>query len=767
MLSGGLIACLFVFLIFSDNYYMIKKFTLLLLAVAAATFQSFAQGFCGSDIIAKRIKAQHPELAAAYEAQLEEDMKPLLHRARSMARRTADTGVYEIPVVVHIMHDYGAENLSDTFIYNTIDAWNRTMMKLNADTALVIEPFKKHIGNPRIRFHLATKDPNGNPTKGITRHHSWHTNSISEFTKAGGWPRDEYVNVWVVRSIGGYLAGAAAYAYYPINAAIIPYYDGILTTAYYFNYANTVPHEFGHTFNLKHTFDNAATVGQVCGDDDVPDTPPTKGHYSTGCVPSALLDTACATGYVWIYKDINGLDSVVDYPDTVNAENVMDYTYCSRMFTNGQAARMRASLTSNVSGRSNLHSQGNLDKTGALAPMLDMFPVADFSVDRTTAGGGLFTCIGNNNSVIFRNASWNDTITNVAWTFSNGATLPASTSMTSVSNKFTQPGWVSVTLTATGNNTGSNTITNSQALYVADDATVRPEGYWQTFDNIADTMQWPIFNYFNNQFKWERYDGAGYDGNTSLRYHSFDNRPFPENMTGRAESDFDDVITPAFDLTGVTSDLNLNFYTAGAYKRQADSLYRNNIYKEIVDSTASDSLKVYLSSSCGTFWREIATIKGTDLLNNPLQNTEFIPASQNQWRAQTVNIPAAVRSGKVFFRFRYFPANNSNNLYLDRFTITPFPTDVQEVMSRPNTIKIFPNPTHGVCKVAFTATGNGMVNYGVRDITGRILYSEENVYPVNTLVQHELPSYIFGTPGIYLVTVTIANKTTTQKVVVQ
>lgn len=746
---------------------MVKKFTLLASALALTAMQSFAQVPCGTDIDYQRLR-KHP-VVAAYEAQLEAEIQQNLARInRSMARTTADTFTYNIPIVVHILHDYGSENISDTQIYNTVARWNEVMLKRNADTADVIAPFKPYIGNPRIRFHLATKDPNGNPTKGVTRHATYYTMNGGDFAKLDGWPQNEYINVWVVDRLGGNMSGAAAYARYPAVGGAMPYYDGAMTLVDYFSYDKTMPHEFGHVFNLRHVFGDTNSPGISCGDDFVFDTPPTKGHFSTGCdTLRSLFDTVCAWGYKHTYKNVNGIDSVtIDYPDTTNAQNIMDYTYCSRMFSRGQVERIHATLQSSIAGRNNLYSQGNLTKTGAMDPIPDVMPVADFGVEKSLFSG-VFMCASNTNPIVFKNASWNDTITNVAWTFSNGATTPSSSSKTMVSNRFSQPGWVTVTLTATGNNTGSNTITNTQAVYIADDNVVRPEGYWQHFSNMADSAKWPIFNFYHNQFKWEWYEGVGYGDNACLRYHSFDGRTSPANKTGLAGGDYDDIYTEGFDLSNITSDLNLNFYTAGAYKVRKDSAYDYPNFIEDIDSTAGDSLKVYVSNTCGSGWREIATIKGADLLNNPSQSAEFTPTSQNEWRAQTVKIPANALTNKAFFRLRYFPANNSNNLYLDRFTITPFPTEVQEVMGTPNTIKIYPNPTYGACQVAFTASGNGQVAYVVRDITGRVLYQEKNAYPVNTLVQHELPATAFGGPGMYFVTVTIANKTITQKVVVQ
>ena len=501
-----------------------KKFFLLLLAASGFAASGNAQSPCATDGVYQRLKQQHPEIAT-FETQLDAAIKNgLQHVAfEKFAKTTSgpDTAIYDIPIVVHVIHDYGAEYLSDDDIYAAASYWATIYRGENSDTSDVIAPFKKYVGNPRIRLHLATIDPNGNPTKGITHHQSYLAYDASDQSKLDQWPPNSYINIWFINQFTGAESGAAAYAYYPSAAAYMPYYDGVIGLYSYLNYDKAIPHEIGHVLNLKHPWGDTNQPGVSCGDDDVDDTPPTMGHMPTGCTAASLYDVTCATGYSKTYKNVSGLDSVVDYPDTTNSQNIMDYTYCQRMFTKGQVERMRLALTNSMAGRSNLYSAANLAKTGALAPMPDLAPIADFSIEKGypfTVDRAYFLCAGDGTQFTFKNRSWNDTITNVSWTLSNGATTPTSTSMTMVTSQFTTPGWVTVSLTATGNNTGSNTITNTQAVFVADNSTLAP-GAVQNFTTAADLAKWPIFNYYNNQFKWDWYSGAGYNDGACVRYH--------------------------------------------------------------------------------------------------------------------------------------------------------------------------------------------------------------------------------------------------------
>lgn len=729
---------------------------LLLLAASGIAANSNGQGVCGTDIRYQQLKLQYPEIAI-YEQQLEAATRAATNHLDigKLARTTAaDTIVYDVPVVVHVVHDYGYEYLTDDAIFEAAEHWSQVFECRNTDTADVIDPFKKYVGNARIRFHLATIDPNGNPTKGITHEHTYLTANADDNAKLGGWPQDQYINLWFINKFTSDMTGAAAYAYYPSSAAFMPEYDGVIGLANYLDYAKAIPHELGHVLNLSHTWGSTNSPGIACGDDNVDDTPPTVGHSPVGCVPAALYDMTCAGGYSKTYKDIHFIDSVVNYPDTVNAQNIMDYTYCQKMFSKGQAQRMRIALTDNTASRNNLYTSANLLATGALAPKPDLPPIADFSVERGspyTSERGYFMCSDNAAaSFVFKNRSWNDTITGISWTFSNTPTYTTSTNGT-VNNRFSDPGWVTVTLTATGNNTGATTLTDSQAVYVADTAAISPWGYTQNFSSKAAMSNWPMFNYYKNDFKWEWYNGAGYKDGACVRYRSFDNRSFPASATGTPNGDHDDIISPAFNLKAITgADVNINFYTSGSS----------------VPGFSDDSLQVMISTNCGISWQSIATLQGSDLSNVSPRITEFVPTSLGQWKAQTVNVPTAYRTGRAYIKFRYWPSANGNNCYLDRVQVSPYTTDVNEVANNPELIKIYPNPAHDNCNMVFTAGEDGKVNLVIRDITGKLVYNNNMVYQPGELVQHQLEKNLFPAPGIYLITIIIADKTSTQKLIV-
>lgn len=131
--------------------------------------------------------------------------------------------------------------------------------------------------------------------------------------------------------------------------------------------------------------------------------------------------------YAWNAEDVDGsftVDSLAvrgQFGIIENTQNYMEYAYCSRMFTNGQSDRMRATLNSSVSGRSTLWSEGNHIFTGTAGHEVTCGPKADFyTIDR-------FVCTGV--PVQFKDNSTNATPTTWAWTL-KVATRPLRTSRT-------------------------------------------------------------------------------------------------------------------------------------------------------------------------------------------------------------------------------------------------------------------------------------------------------------------------------------------------
>ena len=642
---------------------MKKSSFLLLCASLFLAGKSFAQTpvrHCNTDEMRQVYILQHPEILQ-YEADLENQIQQSLKKINlSQFSRTTTSDQsgninfwYDIPVVVHIIHDYNsnAEYLTDDNIFNYLIIWNKIyscqstsgISSTPTDTSAVIAPFKKYVGNAHIRLHLATIDPQGKPTKGITRRRSYQTYNGNDQAKYDDWDPASYVNIWTIKTMNVYTnSTAAAYATPPSSGAAAPYRDGIISLYDYLDNDNTINHEMGHVFNLAHPWgnnNNAAQAGVTCvdgGSAGVDDTPPTLGHMLGGCSAANLYDTVCATNYykVYVRPSTGATDSLVNYPDTVNAQNIMDYTYCSKNFTKGQCDRMHAALNSGIAHRNNLWDTTNLIRTGVLtasyafAPRPDLPPIPEYCVNNGTKVQ-YFTIQGT--ALTFKNRTWNDTVTSMTWTFSNGASTPTQTVAnptynTTLGNSFSQPGWVTVNMSATGNHTGT-TSASSTSVFVADATATSGAGYYQGFDPAGDVAKWPTFNYFNNEFKWEAANVGMYD-NHCLKYTGFDSRLDPSiglyPNVGSPFGDYDDFYSIPFNLSSFgTGPCNLNFYTSGA-SRSSNSL------------DITDTFEISYSTDAMS-WVKLTTISKGDLVNKGAIATDYTPATLADWVPRPFN----------------------------------------------------------------------------------------------------------------------------------
>jgi len=269
-----------------------------------------------------------------------------------------------LPVVFHVIHkgEGDVTNISDEQVLSQIPALNTG--------------FRWGPGvDTKIEFCLASRDPEGNPTSGITRHNgtSLFGQTYAEYgiassafldgvndgqlkSTVGCWNPDEYINFYVVSEINGNNGGGGIQGYAFVGGysngpnggcgdGIVQLYNVTGTTGTLKSgreQGETGVHEMGHHLNLYHTFtaNNGTCVETNCETqgDQVCDTPPTTTNYS--CDASVFGDC----------------------PDAMT-ENFMDYTpeTCRETFSVGQAERMWEHLLS--------EKQELIDSYACIAPV--------------------------------------------------------------------------------------------------------------------------------------------------------------------------------------------------------------------------------------------------------------------------------------------------------------------------------------------------------------------------------------------------------------
>ncbi len=239
----------------------------------------------------------------------------------------APTSVLRIPVVVHVISSAaGTGNISDALVQSQITVLN--------------EDFRAAAGTPgapgtdtQIEFFLATTDPTGAATTGITRHSNttWFNDAGSYWTSIA-WDTTRYMNIYTNSAGGGGVLG-----YVPdlpqggtvlgttADRVVILYsaFGRPATGGAPYNQGRTCTHEVGHFLGLFHTFQGG------CG---------TASCYTTG---DRICDTNAETTARF------GCAASTSCGNADPIRNYMDYTddTCMTNFTPEQARRIRCTLT--------------------------------------------------------------------------------------------------------------------------------------------------------------------------------------------------------------------------------------------------------------------------------------------------------------------------------------------------------------------------------------------------------------------------------------
>lgn len=326
------------------------------------TMQAFSQK-CATDVQLELFKKENPQLSSFEDISNYQIRKAQEESANSLRKAGV---VRYIPVVFHVIHKWGAENISQQQLQDAIRVLNEDFRKKtgtnggSSTDALAVDM--------EYEFRIAQYDPNGNPTSGVNRIYSTQTDNARDAAKSiSYWDARRYLNIWVVNTIqnttGDPNSIVLGYAQFPFMLNSNTSTDGLVLRSDQLGVieigradqaGRTLTHEAGHWVGLYHPFQggcvggtssNCATQGdQVC------DTPPVADATS-GC-PSSR--NSCT-------NDVPNLADLV--------KNYMDYAdgTCMNMFTNGQKQRADASMNSyraNIYGTTNLAAAGlNTDGT--------------------------------------------------------------------------------------------------------------------------------------------------------------------------------------------------------------------------------------------------------------------------------------------------------------------------------------------------------------------------------------------------------------------
>ena len=370
----------------------------------------------------------------------------------------------------------------------------------------------------------------------------------------------------------------------------------------------------------------------------------------------------------------------------------MDYSYCSRMFTNGQAIRMQNAAGSSISGRNNLSSPTNLFNTGVTDLGFNCKPGLDISSPAFTVCSG--------RTLSFASFTSNASPTSYAWSVSNGATIN-NASAANVAIQFNNPGTTTVSCTVANAN---GTATKSRTITVVNGVTQVVFATVESFEGAPVPPMWTVINNSTPNEKWEvTTDGAATGANSMY----VPGEELPPNSIEILE-------TPSYDFL---NNPNAQFFFSYAYARKS--------------ATNKDLFKVQASKDCGGTWTDLWTPTTTQLANNSagIMSNTLITGNSN-WYLVDLSLVSPqffvfLSESNVRIRF-YFQEDvggigYGNRFYLDDVNFVGT-VGVNE-LTREIGFKVYPNPSESVFNINFTLSSPAKIKYEVVSVTGAVMLS--------------------------------------------
>lgn len=623
-------------------------------------------------------------------------------------------GVKVIPTVVHVIHNYGSENLSKSTILSALESVNEELLAQNGNLSTIVSPFDDIIGNPGFELRLAKIDVNGNCTDGITRTVSNLTYAANEDIKdLVNWNTGSrrYLQVWLVNTME---SGSGGYTYLPgtVNA----YRNGIILRSAQLQ--SSLAHEFGHWMNLSHTWgptNENAEPSNCNWDDGINDTPNTIGS-----------EQECNTNQM----TCGSLD---------NVQNHMDYSTCGRMFTEGQANAMQNASNSSTGGRNSYYTTSNRNATGTNDGFsASCTPTVDFEFSDAEGCEGLEVIFDDNLWGADEDASWQ-----WSWSFPGGT--PSTSNEQNPTVVYNNAGTYDVTLTVTTSE-GSDSHTTQNAIVVTAVGGGIAGAFFEgmensNFPNNADpALAWEIET--PGGLTWQRNTTASYTDNASARI----------NLRSVTSGNINSLISPPLDMSNVaSSDATLSFRVAHSNR----------------NSTSHDErLRVYASRNCGETWT-LRYTKSGDALNTAggFVNSTFVPGTED-WRLEEVSLGTMAGDEHVLIKFEA-TSDQQSYLYIDDININENASTGTGIEDNSSIAYagIYPNPIDGTSRLELRMSEAAHATISLHNALGQLLATTDQKLMVGT---NRLPLNAYTNmldAGVYILQVRSEKGTSTVRFV--
>lgn len=640
--------------------------------------------------------------------------------------KRSQVGPYNIPVVVHIIHNGEplgiGTNISDEQILSQINVLNKDFKRLNADANQTPGLFQPVAGSLDIQFVLARQDPNGAPTSGIVRKRGGKTSYVmaddATLKAQSYWPSENYFNIWVCN-----LSNLLGYAQFPVSnlegleefqneiaatdGVVISYDafgsidDGNFNLLAGFNKGRTLTHEAGHFFGLRHIWGDTNSCTSTT--DYVADTP--KQNDETNGCPSHP-QTSCTT--------------------TKMFQNFMDYTDdpCMNIFTQGQVERMQVVLENSIRRVSLLNSIGLISPSGgvhnvALRSILSPHPV---SCATNTALRIRFQNLGSNDLTYLK----------VSYSIDTETSITSEHVLTPIAPF--EYGELSLPVTL---NQGEQLLSVTLSL---------PNGAPDDNPSDNELSKRIVINDFENEMPIrERFETSFADQWTIVSpdtESAWQTTPtfYDQSLTFKAE---DTQQTEASWLVGPV----LDFSNLEESHLRFDWSYHNNASQPV-------TLQLKYTADCGSTYQDLP---GFSLFET---STSSNPANADDWDTKALSLEALLGFESVRLAF-VASSYLGNPLFLDNIEL--YVGEASPKLPIEEIVAIYPK-TEGGIKLTFNVEEKQTVIVSIFDMMGRtILYGVEP----NTLNQTKSLELQTLQTGIYIVHMKVDNRYYSQKVYIQ
>lgn len=629
--------------------------------------------------------------------------KKLKSTRSSLSTQRTQAGPYQVPVVVHVIHNGEAigtgVNISDAQILSQMDVLNADFNRLNADAVNTPAEFLPVASAFDIEFVLAKQTPDGLSTNGIVRvqgsQTQWTINDNYALKAQSYWPAEDYLNIWVT-NMGGGLIGFAQFPVSPLpgleNASnsrltdgVAIHYrafgsldDGAFDLDSRYNRGRTTTHEVGHFFGLRHLSGDA---NNCTATDYVDDTPAQNGN-TTGC--PAHPKNSCTT-----------------VPGNDMFQNYLDYTndVCMNLFTQDQVDRMEVVIESSPRRLSLLTSPG----------LLTPAPVANDLGIKAIIGPASTECTGLIIPIIEVVNAGNNSITSAQVVIKKDGSIietmdfplnlapDATTLLVFPTQNFGSVDFsFSVEIVLTNGGADGNPNNNVWTQTVA----IQPSIALPFFEPFNTTpTDWKITNP-DQGITWTNVNAPKETNeNQAMQLDFFD---YNDNY-----GEVDILTSPVFDLSGESVAL-LTFDVAHA--RFKNSLSNDALRVVVLTGCSSD----YLSADV-VYYKEGAALQTVAPLN-----TEFIPSNESEWRKEVVDLSPYLGQSNV--QIAIIGINDyGNNLYLDNVNVISSAVEdlaiLQVISPGPVSCEHNPAPILEIQNQGSTVITNFKVDYGIDGAT--------------------------------------------------